>query len=323
MRAESAGEAVFLSPREAVRVYADVLALLPDSVRVHTRELLASSRSWERGEWTVAAESAALERWLDGEGINRCHLVAESGAAAVALMFSTTSSHRLLSLTVCEPPWIGADYESVVDVEFRQQLRRLVDLSDEDVAPAFFRLMANGLDPPKRPVDLPFVAALRAVADEYVRAPLDRAMLATVVVPVLLVVGGASTPRMRVITEELSQLLSRSVVVEIPGAHHFNLWRVGAHRIAHAWVEHCLGLGAPFLEGIPNRVAANEQSGAERCRCLSERAQCCLLSAEGQPIEQKSSVDWNAGARDVGGGGGGEIAHETRDFLAGLRQLLD
>jgi len=121
--------------------------------------------------------------------------------------------------------------------------------------------MANGLDPPERPVDLPFVATLRAVADEYVRAPLDRPMLATVVVPVLLVVGGASTPRMRVITEELSQFLSRSVVVEIPRAHHFNLWRVGAHRFAHAWVEHCLGVS--FLEESPNRVAADEQSGAD------------------------------------------------------------
>jgi hypothetical protein len=65
-------------------------------------------------------------------------------------------------------------------------------------------------------------------------------MLATVAVPVLLVVGGASTQRMRVITDELAQLLSRSVVVEVPGAHHFNLWRVGAHRIARAWVDHCL-----------------------------------------------------------------------------------
>jgi len=58
-----------------------------------------------------------------------------------------------------------------------KQLRRLVDFPDEEVAPAFFRLMANGLDPPERPVDLPFVATLRAVADEYVRAPLDRPML--------------------------------------------------------------------------------------------------------------------------------------------------
>lgn len=148
----------------------------------------------ERGEWTVATDSAALERWLDEEGINQCHLVAESGAAAVALMFATTLSHRLLSLTISEPPWIGADYESVVDVEFRQQLRLLVDFPDDEVAPAFFRLMANGLDPPDRPVDLSFVAALRTVADDYLRAPLDRARLATVVVPVLLAVVAQALP---------------------------------------------------------------------------------------------------------------------------------
>jgi len=56
----------------------------------------------------------------DGEGISQCHLVAESGAAAVALMFATTSSDRLLSLNDLRTPWIGADFQSEVDVEFRQ-----------------------------------------------------------------------------------------------------------------------------------------------------------------------------------------------------------
>jgi pimeloyl-ACP methyl ester carboxylesterase len=262
MPTQAAAEAVLLSPRQAPRVYGEFATLLPDSVKVRMRDLIISSRSWERGEWTVAAESAALERWLDGEGIKQCHLVAESGAAAVGLMFATTSSHRLRSLAICEPPWIGADFPSVVDVEFRQELRRLVDLPNEEVAPAFFRLMANGLDPPERPVDLPFVAALRAVADEYLRAPLDRAMLAAVAVPVLLVVGGSSTQRMRVITDELAQLLPRSVVVEVPGAHHFNLWRVGAHTIAPAWVDHCLAgrFGSETLEVVTDEGSSVSSS---------------------------------------------------------------
>jgi pimeloyl-ACP methyl ester carboxylesterase len=230
---------VVVAPRNAGALFRRFLSHIDSGVDARACDLLIGSGRFAPGEWTIAREVAALADFADRLSSEKIHLVGHSGAAAVVLGFVAVWPGRVASVGVSEPPWVGADPWSEIDVAFRQELQRVADLSDAEVPAAFSQLFnTNVVEPDEVPaMDEPALAALRAVAPEFLRAILPREKFQTIGAPILVAHGSKSPRRMSLASEILATSFRKARVVEVEGAGHFDLWSVGAGRLAAAWSD--------------------------------------------------------------------------------------
>jgi pimeloyl-ACP methyl ester carboxylesterase len=228
---------VVVAPRNAAALFGRFLSHLDGCVDTHARDLLLGSECFAPGEWTIACEVDALAGFAGRLSSGKVHLAGHSGAAAVVLAFAAAWPGRVASIAVSEPPWVGADPWSEIDVAFREELQRVADLPDADLPAGFIQLFTAG---PAgrgefRPMDQLALAAVRAVAPEYLRATLQRDRFQTMPAPVLVAHGSKSPRRMALTSEILAASFRDARVVQIDGAGHFDLWAIGARTLAASW----------------------------------------------------------------------------------------
>lgn len=228
---------VAVAPARASALYRRFLRALDGKVDARAWDLLIGSEPFAPGEWTIGREANALADFIDGFTEDRVHLVGHSGAASVVLAFVESQPDRVESIVVSEPPWVGADPWSELDVAFRQDLQRVADLPDADLPAGFTQLFTVRPVEPESvlPLDEAGLAAVRAVAPEYLRASLNRDTFLTVATPVLVAYGSTSPRRMSLASELLAASFPVATLLQIEGACHFDLWTIGAETLAASW----------------------------------------------------------------------------------------
>jgi pimeloyl-ACP methyl ester carboxylesterase len=179
-----------------------------------------------------AADLAAL---VDGLGLGRVHLVGTSAGALTALLFALEHPEKVRSLVLAEPPihrWARDDaagrplYDAFMSgvwspagAAFRRGddvagMRALVD--GFAGAPRF-----DGLPPAARAVALQNARFFRvATASPDPFPAVDKARVARLRMPVLIVTGERTVPLHRFVNEELAKVLPRAERATIAGAGH-------------------------------------------------------------------------------------------------------
>jgi pimeloyl-ACP methyl ester carboxylesterase len=188
--------------------------------------------------WSIGEEVEAITRVADAG--STWDLVGYSGGAAICLAFAAANLGRVGSLTLIEPPWIGNDPWSVEQVAFAAAFDRLIWKEDHACHVGFFDLFAPGTAPPALNDTAALeriIKAVRTVWRGYSGTPLDRDALTQFRGPVLLPFGDRSAPRMAKQAQFLSKMFSNADILEIAGAHHFNILTVGARAIAEGIEE--------------------------------------------------------------------------------------
>ncbi len=203
-----------------------------DVIRVQTLNVQAAGRGAPMPSgYSVVAEANALEDTLAVIGVtNRVDLVGSSYGAVVALHYAATFPERVRTLTLFEPPvfWIlqEAEYErDAVGREMRELTSAMTpsaEPSDQDLFR--FRCLLGGC-PPAIPDDAAARAewdvgrlAMRGLAAVTAHRE-DRARLARLEIPVLLLTGSETVLFHRRMNDLLSEVLPQVERRELPGGH--------------------------------------------------------------------------------------------------------
>ena len=185
-------------------------------VRLH--DLVGYSEVLPPG-YDIETEIDALGQVVDETAV---HLLGYSAGASVTLAFAAARPHRVASLTLVEPPWIGApdgtDFQAHMD---EVMLHTPADRRWEE----FHRLLTRpGADVPPPPPNPPPWAPLRVARGEQVwealRAHLIGAdRLAAITAPVYLPVAADSHPWFTDAARRLAAQFPVATVEVFPGNH--------------------------------------------------------------------------------------------------------
>lgn len=204
-----------------------------DVIRVETLNV-QTARSGEPmpSNYSVATEANALNQTLSVIGItSQVDLVGSSFGAVVALHFAITYPARVRTLTLFEPPafWILPEEEYERDPVLRE-MRELTGAMTASVAPSdeqFYRFrcllgscppgIPGHADPARAEWDVGRLA-MRGLAALAVHVE-ERARLAQLRRPVLLLTGSQTVSFHRRINELLAQAIPTVETSELPGGH--------------------------------------------------------------------------------------------------------
>jgi len=204
-----------------------------DVIRVQTLNVQAAATGAAMpADYSVVAEVNALQQTLTSIGVRGpIDLVGSSFGAVVALHFATVHPDRVRTLTLFEPPafWILPDAEYGRDT-VAHQMRALTSAMTPVAAPSDeqlfrFRCLLGACPPsipdhadPERAAWEVNRLAMRGLAAIPAHRE-DRARLARVGAPVLLLTGSETVPFHRRINDLLAQALPRVERGELPGGH--------------------------------------------------------------------------------------------------------
>lgn len=204
-----------------------------DVIRVQTLNVQAAGRGGPMPSgYSVVAEADALRQTLSFIGVDGpVDLVGSSYGAVVALHFAAAYPERVRTLTLFEPPafWILPDAEYERDAIARE-IRELTSTMTSSAAPSdeqLFRFrcllgtcppaIPDPADPARADWDLSRLAMRGLSATPAHRE--DRARLARMNIPVLLLTGSDTVAFHRRINDLLAELLPRVERAELPGGH--------------------------------------------------------------------------------------------------------
>lgn len=213
--------------------HARELATHFDVIRIQTLNVQrAASRAPMPSDYSVAAEACALAQTLSSIGVRgRVDIVGSSFGALVALHFAATYPERVRTVTLFEPPalWVLPDEEYARDPVLRE-MRELIGAMRPWTAPSDeqlfrFRCLLGACppdipgpgDPARAEWDLSRLAmrGLSAVSEHRE----DRARLAQLDRPVLLLTGSETIPFHRRINELLAHVIPEVETAELEGGH--------------------------------------------------------------------------------------------------------
>ena len=183
-------------------------------------------------DYSVTAEAIALLQTLSVIGVTgQIDIVGSSFGAVVALHFAATYPDRVRTVTLFEPPafWILPESEYERDPALRE-MRDLTSAMTPSASPSdeqVFRFRCLlGACPPGIPGDADPAHAEWEVSRRAMRGLAaipahreDRARLAQLTSPVLLLTGSETVPFHRRINELLARALPRVETAELPGGH--------------------------------------------------------------------------------------------------------
>jgi pimeloyl-ACP methyl ester carboxylesterase len=184
-------------------------------VRLHD---LVGYRETLPTDYDVDSELTALGDALNGGA----HLLGYSAGASVTLAFAAAYPTRIASLTLVEPPWIGAADGTAFQADMDTVM---LDTPAEQRWTSFHKLLTRpGADIPPPPPNPPSWAAARVARGEQVwralRAHLIPAQrLASITVPVYLPVAADSHPWFTDAAHHLAERFTNATVEIFPGNH--------------------------------------------------------------------------------------------------------
>jgi len=204
-----------------------------EAIRVQTLNVqTAKSGAPMPSDYSVAAEARALKETLAAIGVTgQVDLVGSSFGAVLALHFAATYPERVTTLTLFEPPafWILPDEDYKRDPVLAE-MRELISVMTPSAVPSdeqLFRFrcllgacppgIPQRMDPAREAWDASRLA-MRGLATVLAHRE-DRARLAHLQTPVLLVTGSETVPFHRRINELLGQAMPRVETAELPGGH--------------------------------------------------------------------------------------------------------
>jgi len=204
-----------------------------DVIRVQTLNVqIAASGASMPSDYSVVAEAIALHQTLSLVGVTgEVDLVGSSFGAVVALHFATRYPERVRTLTLFEPPafWILPDEDYARDPVVRE-MRDLTIAMTPSAAPSdeqLFRFrcllgtcppaIPDRADPGRAEWDVSRLAMRGLAAIPAHRE--DRARLAQLECPVLLLTGSETVPFHRRMNDLLARALPRVERAELAGGH--------------------------------------------------------------------------------------------------------
>ena len=179
--------------------YADLLAAFAPGVDARSKELEVYSGEGVPPGYGLETEVAGVDRFADGAGFERFHLVGYSAGGASALAYAITKPERVRSLTLSEPAWCGVAGRTEQEAAAFEAILATVTLPPGEMLPAFARAqLAAGVEPPQPPpgppppwmADRP--AGILAFTAAFDRFPFPEERLRAFEQPVLFVLGGRS-----------------------------------------------------------------------------------------------------------------------------------
>ena len=181
---------------------------------------------------TLADEAAVLEPVIAGAG-GRCHLVAHSYGAAVAMAATLADPARVQSLVLFEPVLFAL---LMADDPTQPAAREIVAVRDDTVAAldrgdphaAAARFIDYWMGPgawtgtpePRREGIARGMEAVRAQFHAAFSDPTPLSAFAALEIPVFFMIGSASPASSRAVTRLLAARLPRATTVEIDGVGH-------------------------------------------------------------------------------------------------------
>jgi len=136
--------------------YAGLLAAFGGDVDARTKDLevYAGERVPPPG-YGLETEIDGIDRLAGEAGFDRFHLVGYSAGGASSLAYALTRPERLLSLTLSEPAWAGADGRTPEEIAAADLIFAAIALPPAQMLPAFtVAQLADGVEPPP-PTDGP------------------------------------------------------------------------------------------------------------------------------------------------------------------------
>jgi pimeloyl-ACP methyl ester carboxylesterase len=181
-------------------------------------------------DYSLDLELDGILRIAADQGFDRFHLVGYSAGGAASLAFAARFGERLLSLALLEPAWAGSEGLDPAESAIEDELRRIMDLSPEEMMPAFVRAqLAAGVDPPPPPPGSPppwmgkRPAGLRALIAAFDAGEIDTESLRRFDRPVYFALGGLSNRDLYAKkAERLSQVFPDFTVEVFEDRHHFD-----------------------------------------------------------------------------------------------------
>lgn len=163
-------------------------------------------------------------------GFDRFHMVGYSAGGAVAAAVAARHGHRLISLALLEPAWLGNEGMSDKERQAYDEADAAAVLPLEQALPAFVRLnLAKGVTPPRPPDGEPppwmakRPAGIGAIVSAFRGADLDLAALRRLRSPVLYVLGRLSNPDLYEERSERARVLFSDFTLEVfEDRHHFD-----------------------------------------------------------------------------------------------------
>src|SRR5438132_8893769 len=136
--------------------YGDLIEELGDDAEAIAKDLEVYAGPEPPPGYTLDHEIDGVLRTAREAGFDRFHLVGYSGGGASSLAFAASHPHRLLSLALIEPAWMGNEGLSPEEQAVRREFDRITSLPPEQMMPAFVAVqLAPGVPPPPPPRGAP------------------------------------------------------------------------------------------------------------------------------------------------------------------------
>jgi pimeloyl-ACP methyl ester carboxylesterase len=173
--------------------------------------------------YDMGVEVEAVQALVDAASLDRFHVFGFSAGGTVALAAALAMPDRILSVSVLEPATIGDDAWHPAEAAWQAEMRRIRALPADARMDPFRRLvMRPGLEPPpSRRVSSVWTPQDEMLEDMIERTGFVSSDLASFRGPALIVIGGDSNPRWRLMADRLVDVMPDACVKEFPSLSHF------------------------------------------------------------------------------------------------------
>jgi pimeloyl-ACP methyl ester carboxylesterase len=174
--------------------------------------------------YDMGVEVEAVRALADRAGWDGFHVFGFSAGGTVALATALAMPDRILSVAMLEPATIGDDAWHPAEAAWQAEMGRIRALpADERMDPFRRLLMRPGLEPPpsRRAGGGVWTAQDDMLEDMIERTGFVSSDVAAFRGPVLIVIGGESSPRWRLMADRLVEVMPDASVEEFPGLSHF------------------------------------------------------------------------------------------------------
>lgn len=210
--------------------YGALLEALGDEVDARAKDLEVYATDEPPEGYGLETEIDGVLREADAAGFERFHLIGYSGGGAISTALVASHPHRVLSLALLEPAWVGNEGLSHEEHEVSLEFERVWDLPAEEMMPRFVRAqLAPGVEPPPPPPgpSPPWMAkrpgGIRALTAAWQRHDLDPASLRAFERPVYYALGALSNPDYYgKMAERLGEVFPDYTVDVYDERHHFD-----------------------------------------------------------------------------------------------------
>ena len=190
-------------------------------------DLLAFRGEPLRPDYSVGAEVEELRTTIDAAELDRPHLVAYSGGAAIALAFASRYPTRVASLALVEPGWIGVTRLNAMEAAFWAEHDRVMGLGRDERLAGFRGLVVAGDAAESLPpvaADAPWVdgvlLGIETLGRLFRKTPIDTRPLHDAGTPIYYAVGSRSNSVFAARGRLLAKRLPRARIDVYEGLHH-------------------------------------------------------------------------------------------------------